>query len=314
MVGWSVQLARWGELPSIVPTALIGTALAFLMAKVRIPIVIRRNIWVPLLQFTVFFAAGALVVFWQGALNAEGGNPIARAFDAWDRFALWIDIAINGGVSADQVPFAMLFMTVTWTAAYAVTSLTFRFYSPWIPALILGLALLTNLSHRIGMHEQTFYLFIIAAVAQFSHLVAVGRINQWRRSGLAVPREARWIAARDGLILALAVMVIAAFMPMFTVRSETLSDRWSALFLDPITQFRDTAERLLAGVPRGDDDLIYSPNAILPFQGGIELTDDPIMWIRSRYAKLHPGRVYQEYSSQGWVTAPSVTLPADSKD
>ncbi len=312
MVGWSVQLAQWGELPSIVPTALIATALAFLMSKVRFPATRRRSVWISLSHISVFFIAGVLVVFWQGALNADGSNPLARSFDAWDRFGLWIDVAINGGVSADQVPFAMLFMTVTWILAYGVTALTFRLYSPWIPALILGLALLTNLSHRIGMHEQTFYLFIVSAIAQFSHLVAVGRINQWRRSGLAVPQEARWIAARDGLILAFAVMVIAAFMPTFTIRSDTLSDRWSALFLEPITQFRDTAERLLAGVPSGDDSLIYSPNAILPFQGGIELTDDPVMWIRTRYAKLHPARVYQEYSSQGWITAPSVTLPADS--
>ena len=36
------------------------------------------------------------------------------------------------------------------------------------------------------------------------------------------------------------------------------------------------------------------------------------MWIRSRYAKLHPSRVYQEYTSQGWITAPSVSLPADA--
>ena len=106
-------------------------------------------------------------------------------------------------------------------------------------------------------------------------------------------------------------MVIAALMPLFVPRSSDLSDRWNAVFLDPFTQFKDTAERLLAGIPSGDDDMIYSPNAVLPFQGGIELTDDPVMWIRTRYAKLHPARVYQEYTSQGWITAPSVAVPAD---
>ena len=99
---------------------------------------------------------------------------------------------------------------------------------------------------------------------------------------------------------------------MFVPRSDTLSVRWNTIFLDPFTQFRGVAERLLAGVPSGDDNQIYSPNAVLPFQGGIELTDDPVMWIRSRYAKLHPSRVYQEYSSQGWITAPSVSIPADA--
>ena len=312
MVGWAVQLAKWGDLPNIVPTALIGALVAFFMSRVQIPTRSVLSSWGLPFKILAFIASGIVIVFWQGSLNAEGTNPIARSVDAWDRFEIWIDIAVNGGISADQIPFALLFMTVTWILAYATTTLTFKFHSPWIPAIMLGLALLTNLSHRIGEHEQTFYLFMVAAVAQFAHLVAVGRINQWRTSGIDVPREARWIAARDGLILAFAVMVIAALMPLFLPRSETLSVRWNTVFLDPITQFRDTAERLLAGVPSGDDGQIYSPNNILPFQGGIELTDDPVMWIRSRYAKVHPARVYQEYTSQGWITAPSVALPASA--
>ena len=312
MVGWSVQLANWGELPNIVPTAIIAAAIAFLMTRTQPPRTRAGANWSALIKIAIFIFAGIFVVFWQGSLNGEGNNLIERSADAWDRLGIWIDIAINGGVSADQLPFAMIMMTATWTLAYAVTTLTFRFHSPWIPALILGLALLTNLSHRIGMHEQTFYLFMLAAVAQFAHLVAIGRIKQWRTSGLTFPKEARWIAARDGLMLGFAVMIIAAIMPMALPRSETLSVRWNAIFLDPITQFKDTAERLLAGVPSGETDQIYSPNAILPFQGGINLTDDPVMWIRSRYAKLHPARVYQEYASQGWVTAPSVSIPADA--
>ena len=138
MVGWSVQLAKWGELPNIVPTALFGTAIAFLMAKLRI----RRSTgfinWTIPLNFAAFLIAGIVIVFWQASLNAEGSNPIARAYDAWDRFGIWIDIAINGGVSGDQIPFAMMMMTATWVTAYVVTFLTFRFNSPWIPAVILG--------------------------------------------------------------------------------------------------------------------------------------------------------------------------------
>ena len=312
MVGWSVQLAKWGELPNIVPTALMAAVLAFFMARLRFPDANSWFKWGIIVKSLVFLLVGITVIFWQGSLIAEGGNPISRSFDAWDRFRIWIDIAINGGVSADQVPFAVLFMVVTWLLAYITTTLTFRFYNPWIPALVLGLALLTNLSHRIHFHEHTFYLFMLGAVAQFAHLVAVGRINKWRESGLAVPKEARWIAARDGLILGFVVMIVAALMPLKVPRSEVLSVRWNTIFLDPITQFRDTAERLLAGIPSGDDDMIYSPNAVLPFQGGIQLTDEPIMWIRTRYAKLHPSRAYQEYTSQGWITAPSVRIPADA--
>ena len=303
MVTWAVDLARWGELPNLIPTAVIAAIIAFVMAKNRTSIYTK---------VAVFLIAGIATVFWQGSLNAEGSNALARSNDAWDRFALWIDVAINGGISADQVPFAMLMMTATWIVAYATTTLTFRYYNPWIPSLVLGLALLVNLSHRIGQHEHTFYLFMIGAVAQFAHLVAIRRVNEWKMAKLRIPKEARWVASRDGLILATIVIVFAAILPLALPRSQPLRTTWNAVFLNPITQFRSTAERLLAGVPSGDDDRLYFPNAVLPFQGGIELTDDPIMWVRSPYAKLHPARVYQEYTPQGWVTAPSISLPADA--
>ncbi|MXZ02316.1 MAG: hypothetical protein F4Y88_01180 [Chloroflexi bacterium] len=35
MVGWSVQLANWGDLPNIVPTAIIAAVIAFFMTRVR---------------------------------------------------------------------------------------------------------------------------------------------------------------------------------------------------------------------------------------------------------------------------------------
>ncbi len=304
MVGWSVQLARWGDLPSIVPTLLIGSTIAFVMSRIRIP-------W--LLKLAVFLIGGVAVVFWQGSIPADGANVIERSIDAYKRFELWIDIAINGGVSGDSVPFAMLFMTVSWIVSYSVAALTFRFHSPWIPALILGLSLLTNLSHRHGLHEQTFYLFMVGAIAQFAHLVAVRRLDIWREANITAPREAMWVAARDGIILGVIVMLIAAVMPLYEPRSLILRDGWNTVFLDPLARFKSTAERLLAGIPSGDEGLMQAPNSVMPFRGGIQLTDEPIMWVRSRYAKLHPGRVYQEYTSSGWVSAPSVVAQASSR-
>ncbi len=303
MVGWSVQLARWGDLPSIAPTMLIGSATALVMSRLKIQ-------W--LFKLPVFLIGGVAVVFWQGSIPAEGTDVIARSIDAYNRFELWIDIAINGGVSGDSVPFSMLFMTAAWIISYSVAALTFRFHSPWIPALMLGLGLLTNLSHRQGLHEQTFYLFMVGAIAQFAHLVAVHRMDTWREANLTAPRDAMGVAARDGLILGVIVMVIAAIMPLYEPRSEPLRDGWNAVFLDPLARFKSTAERLLAGIPSGDDGLLQAPNSVMPFRGGIQLTDEPIMWVRSRYAKLHPGRVYQEYTSSGWVSAPSVVAQASS--
>ena len=303
MVGWSVQLARWGDLPNIIPTAIIGATVAFTLSRLRVH-------W--LAKLVMFALAGTVVIFWQGSLPADGGNVIERSIDAWARFHLWIDIAINGGVSGDTVPFAMLFMTTTWVVGYSVSSLTFKTMSPWVPVMALGFGLLTNLSHRSGQFEYTFYLFVIGATAQFAHLIAYNRTDRWLSLGLKPPRSAKWQSARDGLVLGAMIVLIAALMPFYEISSETLKDRWNAVFLDPFLSMRSTAQRLLAGVPSGKDAVLEAPKPVLPFKGAIELTDDPLFRVRSRFAKMHPGRIYQEYTSQGWVTAPSVTIAAPS--
>ena len=121
-----VQLANWGELPNIVPTAIIAAAIAFLMTRTQPPRTRAGANWSALIKIAIFIFAGIFVVFWQGSLNGEGNNLIERSADAWDRLGIWIDIAINGGVSADQLPFALIMMTATWTLAYAV-------HNPHIP-------------------------------------------------------------------------------------------------------------------------------------------------------------------------------------
>lgn len=303
MVGWSVQLARWGDLPNIVPSALMGASSAFLMSRLRVN-------WMAKTAF--FLAAGCAVALWQGGLPADGANVIERSVDAWARMRLWIDIAINGGISGDSVPFALIFMTTTWIVSYTVAALTFKTLSPWVPVVALGLGLLTNLSHRHGQFEYTFYLFVIGAAAQFAHLIALNRTIHWKSLGLKPPRSAMWQSARDGLALGATIVLVAVLLPFYEVTSDALERRWNAVFLDPFLSLHSTAQRLLAGVPSGKDSILDAPDPVLPFQGAIELTDEPLFRVRSRYAKMHPGRIYQEYTSQGWVAAPSVRVTASA--
>ena len=303
MVGWSVQLANWGDLPNIIPTAIMGATAAFVMSRLSIH-------WIA--KSAAFLIAGAAIVAWQGSLPAEGANVIERSFDAWARMDLWIDIAINGGVSGDTVPFALIFMATTWTVSYAVSALTFRTLSPWVPVMALGLGLLTNLSHRHGQFEYTFYLFVVGATAQFAHLIALNRVSRWRELSMIPPRSAMWQSARDGLALGAAIVLVAVLLPFYEVTSQSVERRWNAVFLDPFLAMRSTAERLLAGIPSGKDAVLDAPNPVLPFQGAIELTEEELFRVRSRFAKMHPGRIYHEYTSNGWVAAPSVKVAASA--
>jgi hypothetical protein len=52
----------------------------------------------------------------------------------------------------------------------------------------------------------------------------------------------------------------------------------------------------------------------LPFKGSIELTDEPVMFVDTVFPTLHAGRFYSEYTSQGWLTGPTIEQTVLSSD
>ena len=94
-VGWSVQLAGWGDLPSVIPTLLFGTVAAFTVSRLNFS-------WY--LNAVYALGLGFFVVMWQGTIEAAGTEPIARSIDGFIRFSSWITTAQSGGISTDTVP------------------------------------------------------------------------------------------------------------------------------------------------------------------------------------------------------------------
>lgn len=300
-VGWSVQLAGWGDLPSIIPTLVLGTAAAFIVSKLNFN-------W----YLTVIYALGLgfFVVLWQGTSQASGADPIARTIDGFARFSDWLSTAQSGGISTDTVPFAMMFMTASWIVGYGVTALTFRFRSPWLPTVLLSLVILTNLSYRHGEHEHTFFLFLVGGIALFAHLTTVRRIERWTAQGIEYSRNLAWSTVQDGLLFALPIVLLSALLPIWEPRSEQVHDMWD-IFRAPFYALQEPANRLLAGVDGpGNSTLFSSPSQTMAFGGSITLTEEPLMWVRSKYVVPYAGRVYQRYSSEGWLTDSSTKVEA----
>ena len=302
-VGWSVQLAHWGDLPSILPTLLLGWLAAFLAYRSGLPLA---------LKLTLALGIGFGIMMWQGSIPAEGSNVADRARDAWERFWQWIEIAREGGVSNDSVPFALMFMTASWITAYTVTALTFRVRNPWTPVTLLAVGLMSNLSFRPGLYEHTFFIFILASIALFAHLTAVRRVERWSASGINHPKSLAWLSMGDGLLFGGIVVVIAIFLPLVEPRSSTLDRVWEVMRA-PITALHDPANRLLSGVKAKDGEGGLSlPNDVLTFKGAITLTDQPLIWVTSPYATMLPGRVYDEYASTGWLATPEIKRKLDA--
>ena len=300
-VGWSVMLAGWGDLPSVIPTLMLGTVAAFVGSKLDLSIYIKTAYAIVL---------GFLVVMWRGTPQAAGDNVLERAVDGVSRFSIWIDTAQTGGISTDTVPFALMFMTAAWIVGYGVTALTFRLHSPWLPTVLLSLVILTNLSYRHGQHEHTYFLFLVGGIALFAHLTTVRRIERWTAQGIEYSRNLAWTAVQDGLLFALPIVLLSALLPIWEPRSVEIQKTWD-LFRTPFYALQEPANRLLAGVDGpGSSELFSTPSQTMAFGGSINLTEEPLMWVRSKYVVPHAGRVYQTYTSEGWLTDPNTTVGA----
>lgn len=300
-VGWSVQLAGWGDLPSVIPTLLLGTITAFVVSKLNFD-------W----YLTVVYALciGFFVVMWQGTAQAAGADPISKSIDGFERFSSWITTAQSGGISTDTVPFALMFMAASWIVGYGVTAITFRFRSPWLPTILLSLLILTNLSYRHGEYEHTFFLFLVGGIALFAHLTTVRRIERWRAQGITYSKKLAWATVQDGLLFALPIVLISAVLPIWEPRSDRVHDVWD-IFRAPFYALQEPANRLLAGVDGpGNKALFSTPSQTMAFGGSLELTDEPLMWVRSKYVVPYAGRVYQKYSSEGWLTDSNTKVEA----
>jgi len=60
--------------------------------------------------------------------------------------------------------------------------------------------------------------------------------------------------------------------------------------------------------------LFAMPSQTMAFGGSVNLTQDPLLWVSSKYVMPHAGRIYQHYTSQGWLNdaATEVRAPARS--
>ncbi|NQW15966.1 MAG: transglutaminase domain-containing protein [Chloroflexi bacterium] len=291
-VAWSVQLAGWLEGPNTQVTVLVGGIVGALAARHRL-----RWPIAPLAAFTI----GWVVVFWQGGPGADGDNIIATSRDIWDRFFLWMDAARNDGISRDSLPFQVMLLTVAWLVSFTSSWILFKFRNVWITVTMLGVAIIINLSYRQGQYEHTLYIFLAIAVVLFAHITSVQRAAAWTEAGMKFPAHLRRLSMQYGIALAIPVVLIASVLPMWEPRNDQLGAVWDT-FKDPFRALDKDFGRLLSGVRGKDANGFGQFRESLPFQGSIDLPDDPVMFVDTVFPTLHAGRIYSEYTSQGWQT------------
>ena len=298
IVGDSVVASKWVETPGLMSAIIWGTFAGLLLAKVRLPSVLLHPVGLGL---------GVVVVVWQTSslipdlpLNGQVDELLARLRD-------WNEAARTGGISTDLIPFTLILLSAAWLLGYISAWLVFRHNHVWIPVLLAGTALLTNLSFLPGTLHIRFFLFVLMAMLLVARMSIVQSEDSWHRSGVGFTSSSGWSSITVALCFSAVVLLIAGALPMKRVVSTELALLWRA-GRAPITGFEEELGRLLSGVSAQKNLPGRYFGKTLPFLGTIQMDGEVVAYAVSDYPSYWASQTYSEYTPRGWIAGDTKAL------
>ena len=298
-VGVTIQRAEWTDTPGLIAVILGATLAGLALAKVRWP-------WPVSILFGL--ALGVLIVFWQATRLAETESALGSWPETASRLRDWYDAATAGGISTDLLPFSLALLAGGWLLGFLSSWFLFSRGQVW-PALILGgLALFTHISFLPSELVASFFVFVALGMLLIVRMGSVRQETGWREEGTRFSPASGWATAGAALLLALALLAVAAALPLNAYVSRTVAVVWTQA-RSPIAAFEDGLLRLVTGVG-AKKDLYGRPfGDNLPFLGEVNFNGDVVFTADTEFPSYWLQRTYSEYTSRGWIAGP--TRPID---
>ena len=301
----SLERANWvDEMPSLTAAAVFGLASGWVLSQLPV------RSW--LLQIAGV-GLGLVWVFGIVMANMELADPLlgsgvgARWSEMWLRLRDWATALIEGGVSSDPLPFVLMLVFATWAVAYLAAWAVMRWRNAWVALIPPGFVLLTNISYLPGQPSLQFVIFLFAAVLLVLQLHFSKALNRWRQERTAWPDLMSIEVAFAGVWIALALIIGAWLIPTAN-NWGPVADLWNRA-VAPVTDRFEGLGRVFIGVSSKRDIPVHSFGEVLPLQGEISLSSEPLMEVVADEPGNIRGAVYDDYTGTGWRNSGVTTQP-----
>jgi transglutaminase-like putative cysteine protease len=227
-LGWSVQGAAWLEqLDYLVPVALWAVGLGALLGWLR---------WTIVLTLPLSALAGAAFVIW-----AVGGEYHPLLDDAGRAFALraeaveWTIVVVETGYPSQMSPYAIGLGALMWVTAFMAAYAVFRHQRVLDAILLLGVALLVNMSATLTDLFGHLLLFVSASLLLWLRGSLAEREGGWRRRRVNEEGEVPAAIMRSGILFAAGSVLLAwaltgvAVAAPLTGAWRSVDDAWSGV-------------------------------------------------------------------------------------
>jgi transglutaminase-like putative cysteine protease len=292
-VGWSVQRTNWiDQTEFLVPIALYASVLGALLGLTRLSVV-------AVLPISALVGAGLLLWAIGGEYFPEA-SQLERLFTLRGETIDWVRILVDRGYGPQLVPYALGFGLVMWVTAFMAAYAIYRHHRVLDAILLVGVALIGNMSATIADLFGYLVLFMLAALLLWLRAALVGREEGWQRRRVNENAEVPAAIMRSGVVFIAGSIALAWILTTVAVAAP-LTAVWNNL--DGI--WRDARDRL-DGVFGG----LSNPDARISgatfgnayrIDGSFVSSDEPVLTIAAPRNFYLRTATYDRYTGHGFA-------------
>jgi transglutaminase-like putative cysteine protease len=308
-VVWSIEGAHWADGSDMLPrAALVGFLVGFGLAKVR---------FIPgLLAHSFMVSVGMVFV---GLLVAPFAD---KNYDDWSRklgstvlrVVKWFEAALAGNAHDDSLVYLVLLSFGVWLLGYTIAWTLFRGHKIWWTLLLLGAALMVNLSFNPPNAIYSFTFFLIVSLLLVVRFSAFMDEQRWRSLRLYFQPGLWRRAMVVGGCLVLVILAVA-----FATPSSSQIESFGQVLTkvtEPFSGVKGFWDGLGSGTGDGNEKVARSRSNYnnlddsFTIGGPLRLSNEPVFRVTSDGSTppiYLQAKAMDEYDGKGWINTYQTT-------
>lgn len=251
---------------------------------------------------------GLLFTTWRTLSLIKTGSPLDKIGSFFNRLGEWMGAVTSGGINTDFLIFAYVLAVITWLISYFAAWFTFRQRNPWPGVILVGLAVLTNLSYLPASYYIWGFLFFFTSMLFLARVNFLKQEEHWKKGHIESRRIDGMFALNDAFWFIFVLVVLSAVLPAQKWTLGTANDLWEKS-REPWVSVEQKLGRAFASLPPRKPTPLHDFGGTLPLKGSIVLGEQIALRVESAQPGYWRGKSYDIYTRQGWLSSEQITKP-----
>ena len=294
-LGWSVQKAAWlRDLEFLIPVAFYAVVLGAILGLTRLSVVF---------TLPIAAAAGTWIVLWTvGGEYFTDLSQIGRVIEMRTEVLTWLQILVDRGFPPQVVPYAIGLGLVMWVTSFIAAYTMYRHHRVLDAILLVGAALIANMSATYTDLFAYLILFVLAALLLWLRGSLTTREEGWVRRRVTENPDVPAAIMRSGVLFIAGSIALAWVLTTVAVAAP-LTGLWNNLD-GAWTSVRSNLDGVFGGLNNGDARIGgTSFGDSFRIRGRWVSSDEPVMTITADRGYYMRTKTYDIYTGHGWDTS-----------